>query len=102
MGPYLFGVRNGVHIIDLTQTVPWLHRALVATRDVAAAGGRILFVGTKRQAQEPVTSLGQALGPVLRQPPLARRDADQLENDLAVDPPAARAGRLGWPRARSA
>ena len=55
MAPYLFGVRNGVHIIDLTQTVPMLHRALEATRDVAAAGGRILFVGTKRQAQEPIT-----------------------------------------------
>jgi small subunit ribosomal protein S2 len=55
MAPYLFGVRNGVHIIDLTQTVPMLHRALEATRDIAAAGGRILFVGTKRQAQEPVT-----------------------------------------------
>jgi small subunit ribosomal protein S2 len=55
MGPYLFGVRNGVHIIDLTQTVPMLHRALEAIRDVAAAGGRILFVGTKRQAQEPIT-----------------------------------------------
>lgn len=55
MEPYLFGARNGVHIIDLTQTVPLLHQALVATRDVAASGGRILFVGTKRQAQEPVT-----------------------------------------------
>ncbi|HEX5078655.1 MAG TPA: 30S ribosomal protein S2 [Geminicoccaceae bacterium] len=55
MAPYLFGARNGVHIIDLTQTVPLLHQALVATRDVAASGGRILFVGTKRQAQEPIT-----------------------------------------------
>jgi small subunit ribosomal protein S2 len=55
MAPYLFGARNGVHIIDLTQTMPLLHQALVATRDVAASGGRILFVGTKRQAQEPVT-----------------------------------------------
>jgi small subunit ribosomal protein S2 len=55
MAPYLFGVRNGVHIIDLTQTVPMLYRALEATREVAAAGGRILFVGTKRQAQEPIT-----------------------------------------------
>jgi small subunit ribosomal protein S2 len=55
MAPYLFGVRNGVHIIDLAQTVPMLHRALEATREVAAAGGRILFVGTKRQAQDPIT-----------------------------------------------
>jgi small subunit ribosomal protein S2 len=62
MAPYLFGVRNGVHIVDLTQTVPLLHRALVATRDVAAAGGRILFVGTKRQAQEPVTRAAKRSG----------------------------------------
>jgi small subunit ribosomal protein S2 len=55
MAPYLFGARNGVHIIDLTKTVPLLHQALVATRDIAASGGRVLFVGTKRQAQEPVT-----------------------------------------------
>jgi small subunit ribosomal protein S2 len=51
-----------VHIIDLTQTVPLLHRALSATRDVAAAGGRILFVGTKRQAQEPVTRSARRSG----------------------------------------
>ena len=55
MAPYLFGARNGMHIIDLAQTVPLLHQALVAIRDVAASGGRILFVGTKRQAQEPVS-----------------------------------------------
>ncbi|MEM7020960.1 MAG: 30S ribosomal protein S2 [Pseudomonadota bacterium] len=62
MSPYLFGARNGVHIIDLTQTVPMLHHALVATRDVAASGGRILFVGTKRQAQEPVTRSAKRSG----------------------------------------
>ena len=81
MAPYIFGVRNGVHILDLTQTVPMLHRALAALRDVAAAGGRVLFVGTKRQAQDPVADGGQALRPVLRQPSLARRHADQLEDD---------------------
>jgi len=54
MEPYLFGVRNGVHIIDLTQTVPLLHQALVSVRDTIAAGGRMLLVGTKRQASEPV------------------------------------------------
>jgi len=62
MGPYLFGVRNGVHIIDLTQTVPLMHRALVAARDVVASGGRVLFVGTKRQAQEPVAMAAQRSG----------------------------------------
>ena len=50
MGPYIYGVRNNVHIIDLRQTVPMLARALQALRDTAAKGGRILFVATKRQA----------------------------------------------------
>ena len=54
MGDYLFGVRNNVHIIDLSQTVPLLHQALKAVSDTVAAGGRVLIVGTKRQAQEPV------------------------------------------------
>jgi small subunit ribosomal protein S2 len=56
MAPYIYGSRNDIHIIDLTQTVPLLHQALVALRDVAAGGGRILFVGTKRQASEPVAA----------------------------------------------
>ncbi|MDJ0683399.1 MAG: 30S ribosomal protein S2 [Alphaproteobacteria bacterium] len=51
MKPFIFGERNGVHIIDLEQTSPMLARALQAVRDVAASGGRVLFVGTKRQAQ---------------------------------------------------
>jgi small subunit ribosomal protein S2 len=56
MEPYIYGSRNDIHIIDLTQTVPLLHQALLALRDVAAGGGRILFVGTKRQASEPVAA----------------------------------------------
>jgi small subunit ribosomal protein S2 len=56
MAPYLFGVRNDIHIIDLTQTVPLLHQALLAMRDSAAGGGRVLFVGTKRQAADPVAA----------------------------------------------
>ncbi|MBX3507155.1 30S ribosomal protein S2 [Parvibaculum sp.] len=54
MEKFLFGDRNNIHIIDLAQTVPLLHQALVAVRDVVAGGGRVLFVGTKRQASEPV------------------------------------------------
>ena len=54
MAPFIFGVRNNIHILDLTQTVPLLSRALTAVSDVVAAGGRVLFVGTKRQAQEPI------------------------------------------------
>ncbi|MFV2092976.1 MAG: 30S ribosomal protein S2 [Hyphomicrobiales bacterium] len=56
MAPFIFGARNGVHIIDLAQSVPLLHQALIAVRDVAAAGGRVLFVGTKRQASEPIAA----------------------------------------------
>jgi small subunit ribosomal protein S2 len=54
MSQYLYGARNKIHIIDLTQTVPLLHQALKTVRDVAAQGGRVLFVGTKRQASEPI------------------------------------------------
>jgi small subunit ribosomal protein S2 len=54
MGSYIYGSRNGIHIIDLSQTVPLLHQALVAVRDAVAGGGRVLFVGTKRQAQEQI------------------------------------------------
>lgn len=54
MAPYLYGSRGGIHIIDLQQTVPLLHRALQAIRDVVAEGGKVLFVGTKRQASQKV------------------------------------------------
>jgi small subunit ribosomal protein S2 len=54
MEKFLFGDRNNIHIIDLAQTVPLLHQALVTVRDVVAGGGRVLFVGTKRQASDPV------------------------------------------------
>jgi small subunit ribosomal protein S2 len=56
MAPFIYGARNDIHIIDLTQTVPLLHQALVALRDIAAGGGRILFVGTKRQASDPIAA----------------------------------------------
>lgn len=54
MAEYIFGARNNIHIIDLAQTVPLLHNALKAVSDTVAKGGRILFVGTKRQAQDVV------------------------------------------------
>src|SRR5271154_6564235 len=56
MERYIFGSRSNIHIIDLSQTMPLLHQALVKVRDVAASGGRVLFVGTKRQASEPVAT----------------------------------------------
>jgi small subunit ribosomal protein S2 len=54
MGEFIFGTRNNIHIIDLAQSVPMLHRALEAVSDTVAKGGRILFVGTKRQAQDSI------------------------------------------------
>jgi len=54
MKQFIFGDRNHIHIIDLSQTVPLLHQALLALRGVAAQGGRVLFVGTKRQASDAV------------------------------------------------
>ena len=62
MSPYIFGKRNGVHILDLEQTVPLLHQALVFVRDVVAGGGRVLFVGTKRQASEQIADSAKRCG----------------------------------------
>jgi small subunit ribosomal protein S2 len=59
MGPFIYGARNGIHIMDLTQTVPMLDAALNAIRDTVAKGGRILFVGTKRQAAQPVANAAE-------------------------------------------
>jgi small subunit ribosomal protein S2 len=54
MAPYIFGARNSIHIIDLAQTVPLLHRALQTVSDTVSKGGRVLFVGTKRQAADAI------------------------------------------------
>ncbi len=62
MKPYIFGERNGVHIIDLSQTVPLFSRALDFVRSTSAAGGKVLFVGTKRQAQEPIAEAARRSG----------------------------------------
>ena len=62
MKPYIFGIRNQVHILDLQQTVPMLDRALRAVRDVTAAGGRVLFVGTKRAAADYVADSAKRCG----------------------------------------
>ena len=56
MDRYIFGSRSNIHIIDLSQSIPLLHQALVKVREVAASGGRVLFVGTKRQASEPIAT----------------------------------------------
>ena len=62
MAPFLFGVRNGIHIIDLEQIVPMRDQAVKAVRDVAAAGGRVLFVGTKRAASDKIAEAAKRCG----------------------------------------
>ncbi len=62
MKPYIFGDRNGIHILDLSQTVPLLARALEFVAASAAGGGKVLFVGTKRQAQEPIAEAARRAG----------------------------------------
>ena len=62
MKPYIFGARNGIHILDLSQSVPLFARALEFVSSTAAAGGKVLFVGTKRQAQGPIADAARASG----------------------------------------
>jgi small subunit ribosomal protein S2 len=62
MKPYIFGARNGIHILDLSQTVPLMARALEFISATVQAGGKVLFVGTKRQAQEPIAQAARASG----------------------------------------
>jgi len=62
MASYIYGVRNGIHILDLRQSVPMLHAALQAVRDVVSGGGRVLFVGTKRQAGEQIADAAKRCG----------------------------------------
>src|SRR5205807_5983129 len=62
MAPYIFGVRNGIHVIDLEQSVPLLRQGIEAIREVVAGGGRVLIVGTKRQAQDAVAESAKRCG----------------------------------------
>ena len=62
MGPFIYGERNNVHILDLQQTVPLLHQAIKALRDTTSKGGRVLFVGTKRVASEKIAETARECG----------------------------------------
>ncbi|GAB5457702.1 MAG: 30S ribosomal protein S2 [Henriciella sp.] len=59
MKPFIYGARSGIHILDLSKSVPLLHQAIVQVRDTVAKGGRVLFVGTKRQASQPIAEAAQ-------------------------------------------
>ena len=62
MAPFIYGARNNIHIMDLREPAPMLQRALLKVRDEVARGGRVLFVGTKRQASAPLTAAANACG----------------------------------------
>lgn len=62
MAPYIYGTRNGIHVLDLRQTVPMLGGALQAVREIVSGGGRVLFVGTKRQASDQIAEAAKRCG----------------------------------------
>ena len=78
MRPYIYGARNGIHIIDLDQTAQLFKKAYQFVSDAVARGGHVLFVGTKRQAADIIYEEAGPREPVLRHRPLARRHPHQL------------------------
>ena len=78
---YIFTERNGIYIIDLQKTVKKLDEAYMFVRDIAAEGGDILFVGTKKQAQDSIKEEAERCGMLLCKRALARRYAHQLQHD---------------------
>ena len=101
MQKYIFGERNGIYIIDLQKTLKKFREAYAFVRDLAAGGGTMLFIGTKKQAQETVFEEASRCGDVLRQPALAGRHAHQLHDHPQVDrPPQEARGDEGDRRVR--
>ncbi len=96
MKRFIFTERNGIYIIDLQQSLSYIDRAYDFVKETVAHGGTILFVGTKKQAQEPVAEQATRVGHAVRQPALAGRHADQLLHRPQASPAAqgARGDRL--------
>ena len=92
MRRFIFGERNGIYIIDLQQTLERIDAAYRFIRDAVEDGGTVLFVGTKKQAQEPIQDEAAAQRAAVRQLPLARRVAHELPDRSARAITAARAG----------
>ena len=91
MKPFIFQERNGIYIIDLALTVQKLRETYEVVKQISREGKVILFVGTKKQAQDVVREEAERAGHVLRQPALARRHADQLRDDPEAHRAPARA-----------
>ena len=89
MGKYIFGARNNIHIIDLSQTVPLMNDALKAVSDTVARGGRVLIVGTKRQASGPVAEAAKAAAQYYVNSRWLGGMLTQLENHHPVHPASA-------------
>ena len=80
MKRFIFGERNGIYIIDLQQTLTRIETAYTFVRDLVADGGTVLFIGTKKQAQDPIQSLRREVRHAVRQRALAGRHAHQLRD----------------------
>ena len=91
MQRFIFTERGGIYIIDLQQTQELLDEAHAFAHNIAERGGTVLFVGTKKQAQDAVADHAEARRHAVRQPPLARRPAHELAHDLRPHPAPARA-----------
>ena len=92
MKRFIFTERNGIYIIDLQQSLAYIDRAYDFIKETVAHGGTIMFVGTKKQAQEAIAEQATRVGHALRQPALARRHAHQLP-DRAQAAPAPQGAR---------
>ncbi len=91
MKRYIFGARNGIYIIDLHETLRCMEESYAFIREIAANGGQVLFVGTKKQAQDAVYEAAQRCGMHFCHAPLAGRHDDEFRHHSAAHPPHARA-----------
>ena len=89
MSRFLYGERSGIYIIDLEKSLQGLEETHEFVRDLGRRNGIVLFIGTKKQAQEVVATHATAVGHALRQQPLARRHAHELHDDLEAARPHA-------------
>ena len=95
MATYIYTERNGIYIIDLQKTVKKLEEAYSFVRDLAANGESLLFVGTKKQAQDAIREEAERVGHVLCQRKMARRYADELPDHAHPDRPSGAAAQDG-------
>ncbi len=99
MKEYIFGERNGIYIIDLQKTLKLFKDAMRYVGEMAAQGKTVLFVGTKRQAQEAIAEEATRCSAVLREPALAGRTADQHDHGAEIHQASEGTGRDGRPKA---